>query len=310
MVYPSVRPIQQLRATLGQMRLENLAVGPDGRNRVLLSCFRAKTGRNAPSTAKFIFGPATWLRHLIRPEPGHGIAYIDWRSQEFAIAAALSGDQAMQQAYHSTDPYLTFAKQAQAVPETATKETHGPQRECFKACILGVAYGMGAQALAYRIGQTPAHARMLLDLHHQIYPQFWRWSEGAVNHALVFNTLETVFGWRLHVEGAVNTRSLRNYSSQGNGAEMLRLACCLATEAGVEVCAPVHDALVIHGPLDDLSDAIATTKRCMEQASSVILDGFRLQTDVEVYHYPQHYQDKRGQDMWKIVQELLTHISI
>jgi hypothetical protein len=29
-----------------------------------------------------------------------------------------------------------------------------------------------------------------------------------------------------------------------NGAEMLRLACCLATERGIEVCAPVHDAIL------------------------------------------------------------------
>ena len=32
---------------------------------------------------------------------------------------------------------------------------------------------------------------------------------------------------------------------QGNGAEMLRLACSLATERGVTVIAPVHDALMI-----------------------------------------------------------------
>src|SRR4029450_1244131 len=156
--------MRQLRSTLSQMRLESLTVGPDGRNRVLLSAFRAKTGRNAPSTSKFVFGPATWLRHLIRPEPGHGIAYIDWQQQEFGIAAALSGDQAMQRAYRSGDPYLSFARQAGAVPETATKATHGPQRELFKACVLAVGYGMGHNALAYRISQNPAHARMLLEL--------------------------------------------------------------------------------------------------------------------------------------------------
>ena len=35
---------------------------------------------------------------------------------------------------------------------------------------------------------------------------------------------------------------------QANGAEMLRLACCLATERGIEVCAPVHDAVLICAP--------------------------------------------------------------
>ena len=34
---------------------------------MLLSAFRARTGRNQPSNAKFIFGPATWLRGDDRP---------------------------------------------------------------------------------------------------------------------------------------------------------------------------------------------------------------------------------------------------
>ena len=49
----------------------------------------------------------------------------------------------MQEAYLSADPYLTFAKQAGAVPPTATKQTHGKERELFKICSLAVLYGMG-----------------------------------------------------------------------------------------------------------------------------------------------------------------------
>ena len=45
--------------------------------------------------------------------------------------------------------------------------------------------------------------------------------------------IETVFGWPLHVGAEVNARSLSNFSMQANGAEMLRLACCLATERGI-----------------------------------------------------------------------------
>jgi integrase len=41
---------------------------------------------------------------------------------------------------------------------------------------------------------------------------------------------------------------------------MLRLACCLATERGIEVCAPVHDAVLICAPLDRLEAEIAGLK--------------------------------------------------
>jgi hypothetical protein len=76
--YPEVAPIRELRGALSQMRLSDLAVGTDERNRCLISAFRARTGRNQPSNSRFVFGPSVWLRSLIRPQEGYGIAYIDW----------------------------------------------------------------------------------------------------------------------------------------------------------------------------------------------------------------------------------------
>ncbi len=147
--------------------LHDIAVGDDGRNRCLLSPFRAKTSRNQPSNAKFIFGPASWIRHLIKPAGGMAVAYIDWSQQEFGIAAALSGDERMKIAYTSGDPYLAFAKQAGAVPQDATKKSHESEREKFKACVLATQYGMGELSLAQRIGQPPIVARQLLKLHRE-----------------------------------------------------------------------------------------------------------------------------------------------
>src|SRR5207244_6257890 len=136
--HPVIAPLRELRFALSKMRLADLAVGRDGRNRCLLSAFRARTGRNQPSNTAFMFGPAVWLRGLIRPVTGFGIAYVDWSQQEFGIAAALSGDSKMVAAYESGDPYLAFAKQAGAMPVDGTKTTHGPIREHFKQCVLAV----------------------------------------------------------------------------------------------------------------------------------------------------------------------------
>ena len=84
---------------------------------------------------------------------GWALAYIDWKQQEFGIAAALSGDPAMYRGYCSGDPYLEFAKQAGLVPENATKQTHPDQRRLCKAAVLAVQYGMGAESLATSINQ-------------------------------------------------------------------------------------------------------------------------------------------------------------
>ena len=59
-IHPQVAPIRELRSALSEMRLSNITVGDDGRNRCLLSPFSSKTGRNQPSNARFIFGPSVW----------------------------------------------------------------------------------------------------------------------------------------------------------------------------------------------------------------------------------------------------------
>jgi hypothetical protein len=119
-LHPELEPLRQTRQMLGQLKRPGLAIGTDGRNRCLLSAFKTITGRNAPSTTQFIFGCPSWMRGLIQPEQGTALAYLDWKAQEFGIAAALSGDANMQHAYQADDCYLEFAKLAGAFPTEAT----------------------------------------------------------------------------------------------------------------------------------------------------------------------------------------------
>jgi hypothetical protein len=309
--YPAeVGPIRELRHALGQLRLHELAVGADGRNRCLLSPFGSRTGRNQPSNSRFIFGPSTWLRSLIRPESGKAVAYVDWEQQEFGIGAALSGDRAMMDAYQSGDPYLTFAKQAGAVPPDATKQSHKARRDLFKLCALGVQYGMGAESLARRIGKPVVEGRELLRLHRETYPRYWRWSDGVQDFAILRGYLETVFGWRVHVGPDANPRSLRNFPLQGNGAEMLRLACCLATERGIRVCCPVHDALLVEGPADEIEAVADAAKAAMQEASELVLPDFPLRTDAKIVRWPDRYADERGGRMWEMVWNIVRDLGV
>jgi hypothetical protein len=309
-IHPAeIGPIRELRHTLSQLRLNALAVGPDGRNRCLLGAFGTKTGRNAPSNAKFAFGPSAWLRNLILPDPGWFVAYVDWSAQEYGIAAYLSGDPAMQDAYLSRDPYLWLAKRCGAAPEWATKKTHGAVRDRFKILSLGILYGLSAEGLARKLGVPPCEGRHLLGQHRRTFRRFWEWSDLVEMEGVLTGRLWTVFGWTLHahgdVNGDVNVRSLRNFPMQGNGAEMLRLACCLATERGIRVCAPVHDALLVEGPIDDQDAIIDATRRAMREASEVVLPGFPLRTDVKVFRRPERYRDERGERVWQMVCQLL-----
>ena len=107
---------------------------------------------------------------------------------------------------------------------------------------------------------------------------------------------------------------------QANGAEMLRLACSLATEQDIEVCAPIHDAVLICAPLDRLDGDIAKMRAIMAEASRMVLGGFELRTDCpgefdergrpnkypHVIRYPGRFMDKRGAVMWDRVTHLIA----
>ena len=303
--WPELRSLHELRATLSGMRLTGLEVGSDGRNRCLLSPFKAVTGRNQPSNTKSIFGPARWMRGLIKPPEGYGIAYIDFSSQEIGIAAALSGDQRMAEGYSQGDPYLAFAKAANLAPADANKTSHKEVRDRCKAIVLGVNYGMGPEAMALRAGITPAEAKELLRMHRETYRPFWRWIDKAVSSAMLTSEMQTVFGWRRRVGREANPRSLMNFPMQANGAEMMRIAAIAATEVGIEVCAPVHDAFLIAAPLERLDDDVVAMREMMTKAGRAVTGGLDICTEAEIVRWPDRYMDERGKGMWEKVISLL-----
>ena len=302
-------PLKELLSTLGGMRLTGLKVGADGWNRCMLSPFRSVTGRNQPSNAEFIFGPARWMRGLIKPPRGYGIAYIDFSAQEVAIAAGLSGDVRLSADYASGDPHLALAKAGLLVPADATKLSIRDTpleaiRERCKTVVLGTLYGMGVSAAAYKAGISTALARELLTVHGNNYAQFWAWSDAVVDAAMLTGSMQTVFGWRRLIDREPNPRSLMNFPMQANGAEMMRIAAIAATEAGIEVCCPVHDAFLIAAPLEGLERDIANMREIMTEAGRAVCR-ISVRTDAVIVRWPDRYMDSRGAGMWDRISGLL-----
>ncbi len=304
--YPHLEKLMDTRKLLQNLNKNSLVIGKDSRNRSPLVPFKSKTGRNQP-TGKCIFISSKVLRSLIKPAEGNAIAYIDWCQQEFAIAAALSDDNNMKKAYLSGDPYLTFAVQVGAAPSMATKESSPEVRSLFKECTLAVQYGMGVRSLSKRINRSEAESQSLLNYHKNNFNKFWYWSDQQIEYIMINNILKTELGWQISIKGQreINERSLRNFPMQANGAEILRVACILATEAGIKVCAPVHDALLIESPIDDIENEVKKTQAFMQQAGEFILDGFQLRTDVEIFKYPERYVDEKGYVVWQKINRYL-----
>ena len=81
------------------------------------------------------------------------------------------------------------------------------------------------------------------------------------------------------------------------------------SRAKIDVCAPVHDAVLIEASLDEIDEVVDLSKEMMAKASRVVLGGFELKTDAEVIRYPERFQDKeRGGDFWVEVNSVLNEI--
>jgi len=208
-------------------------------------------------------------------------------------------------AYRSGDPYLEFARQVGLVPKDATRKSHPLERDRCKVCCLGLQYLMGERTLAAKLRISVIEARGLIDLHRRNFKTFWRWSDQCVDSAMANKSIHTSFGWRMNVTSKTKARTLRNFPMQANGADMMRLACIYGVEAGVKICAPIHDAFLIEAPLLELDDAVDQMQQAMRRASALVLDGFELATDAKIFRHPERYVDGDGV-MWERVARLIA----
>ena len=310
--HAQLEELRQLRHARDKMRKIKLAVGADGRNRTVLWPFKSKTGRTQPKASQWIFSPAVWLRSLIKPGPGIAVAYVDYSSMEFGIAAKLSGDPVMLEFYRAGEPYLSFAKRVGTAPADATKQTHEPLRDRYKTGLLATQYGVQAETLAGRLGISTFAAHEMLAQHRQLFAVYWHWAEDWLAHALDTGVMRTVLGWECRTGiTEFNSRSIQNFPVQAHGADILRIACIWATRYGLGLRAPVHDALLIEAPIDRIEADVALLQEIMRRASRVVLnptadDTFELRTDYKIVRYPERYSDRRGDEIWAKVLRLLA----
>jgi hypothetical protein len=306
--YPQIETLRELRYSISKLRLNDLHVGADGRNRALLGAYGTKTGRNAPSNSKFVFGPAKWIRFLIAPPPGQALIHRDYCQQEVRIAAVLSGDGALLQACESGDVYLGIARQLGFVREGMSAAELKAVRTLFKTVVLGIQYGLGARSLAMRTGVSLFEACEILARLRARFRVFEAFAQSVVDHAGLELEIGTPFGWYMQCPSGINPRTVRNYPIQSTAAEVLHVACILAERRGIEVVAPVHDAIMVEARLDQVEDTSLALDRVMRDAAAVVLRGYELPTDVRLVQPGEQFYEERGAEMWDTVTRLVAKL--
>jgi DNA polymerase I len=309
-----LRPLQRLRDQIAELRLGAFlnTVGADGVSRCPIMPYWTKSGRNQPQgrDRAFLLSLPSWLHGLIKPAPGWGIAALDWSAQEIGIAAGISGDPALIADFQTGDPHMRFAVRAGLAPIWATRRSHGSVRDAVKPISLGVNYGMSKYGAAAQTGKSLLWAAEVLASHRYAYPVFTQWQHDSVAQAQFDERIVSVLGWPMAVHAGTSRRTLLNFPEQAGGADCMRLAAIAAYEAGIRICAPVHDAFWVTAPLPELDDAIATMTQIMLRAGRAVA-GIEIPVEVSaVVRYPQclgdvRKSDAKGQAMWVEIRELI-----
>jgi DNA polymerase-1 len=306
---PGIEGLHALRDSLGFIVKARLPIGRDGRNRPSLFPFGTATGRNAH--AKSPYNAHAGMRgFMMFPRDAIG-AYLDWRTQEIGVAAALSGDTALMDAYRTGDIYhaLAFVLGFTDTPDPVSwKKTDPAMRNRMKALQLAISYGMGVPSLARGLDRHPLIASEIIERHKRSYPRFWQWRADMVQTAMLKRRIESEFGWTLHISTSPNQRTLYNFPMQSGGAEMLRLATVRLCEAGIVPIMLIHDGILLE---EASRERIEFAKEIMRGAGRDICDGLEIDVDVDqMLENGTRYQDKRpmAQQMWQTVMHALDAV--
>jgi DNA polymerase I len=305
---PGIEKLHALKDSLGVIVRAKLPIGADGRNRPSLFPFATATGRNAH--AKSLYNAHASMRSFMVFPPGTIGVYLDWRTQEIGIAAALSGDERLMRDYRDGDVYHALAKMCGMTDDPDPirwKKENPAMRDRMKPLNLAIGYGMGVTSLGKGLDRHPLIASAIIERHKQTYPRFWQWREECVQRAMLDRRMETVLGWPLYLSNSPNKRTLYNFPMQGNGAECLRLAATRLCEAGIVPSMLVHDAVLLE--VRD-REQIAQAIEIMKAASRDVCNGFEIGVGVDqLLENGAHYQDKRpvAKQMWATIMRALAN---
>lgn len=254
-------------------------VGSDNRVRPNFGIYSSQSSRSQPGATGYLWLKAKWMQNFLEAPEGYALASADFASQEFLVAAIVSQDEAMMQAYASGDPYLAFGKLAGLIPPEGTKETHLQMREVCKQCVLGMSYLMSAKGLAPRLSQamgkdvTVEEAEGFIDMFDDAFEDYAEWRRNIKREYEQDGMLQLSDGWTMWGDND-NFRSVANFPIQGEGAVIMREAVALLQDAKINVIATVHDSIVIEYKVENTQLVLRLFNGCMKQAFENVMSTY------------------------------------
>ena len=278
--YRKVRNLISVQNTVGKNLTRQNTIHP---NHVQMG---TETGRQTCHDPNLL-GFDRIQRNIVVPDPGCGIAEVDYSQHEVGIAAGLYGDKHLTALYNKGDVYTQIAQSfyagrpetepgAEAWPEERFRKKYPHLRSSLKVVTLAVLYGQGAHGLARRLGISEQEAAVFLDVFSAMFPELHRRMEEVVCQAEQTGYVRLLSGVRIALDtdpaitASARQRFARNYPIQGSGAIVFKTAGVrlkpIYENYGARLLVPMHDAFIFQAPLDVLDEVVEATGREMVRA--------------------------------------------
>ena len=218
-------------------------------------------------------------RAFVAEEEGWVLLSADYSQIELRVMAHLSGDEAMQAAFHASEDIhtSTAAKVFGVMPGLVTAE----MRRAAKMVNFGIIYGISAFGLAQRLNMPRGECQRLIDGYFQQYPGVQRFMQHIIEQSTAQGYVETLTGRRRYLRDLRSAnatvrkaaeRTAINTPIQGSAADMIKLAmiriAAELTAAGLRsrMLLQVHDELVFEVPGEEVDAVSALVAGAMQSA--------------------------------------------
>ena len=220
------------------------------------------------------------FRGLFRARDGYKLVVADFSQVELRVAAELSGEERMLEAYKAGRDLHT--ETAARMAGIDIEQVNKAQRQSAKVANFGLLYGAGPatlrkQAVAqYGIDMDLDEAKTIVERFRSAYPKLhdWQTEEGSKTTKAVF----TRYGRRRILTGFNDKYTTRiNTQVQGTAGDIAKIAIAMlwkeikaARVREALLIAMVHDEIVLEVEEEFVEKWLVRLKRCMEAAGGVV----------------------------------------
>jgi DNA polymerase-1 len=221
------------------------------------------------------------VRKAFIARKGWHLISADYSQVELRILAHLADDPTLKEAFARDEDI--HAATASVIYGRSLRVVTPMERNNAKRINFGIAYGMGAFALAANTGMTVNEAQEFINRYFERFPRVKQWLDGTKQRAAEVGYVETVLGRRRYfpeLQSRSSPEQLRrraereaiNHPVQGSAADIMKIAMINVHNAlrqgnyQARMTLQVHDELVFDCPQTELGPVKAMIGREMEGA--------------------------------------------